>query len=183
MEELSNHFQEWERWSAELLESLLSYPILGFFRSHHDNQSWLGSLTAMLDACSFILASTKGVRNDQAQFTFAMTRHTIIDLAEVYNCPPLSQTPDRLPHSELEHICSLLSSTGLELPKIDILEQNLLGLRQMYEPYVYSISKYLHITLPSWFSETTHRDNWQISPWRLTEGVQEGKYLEHNGHF
>ena len=184
-EELNRHFQEWERWSAELLESLLSYPVLAFFRSHHDNQSWLGSLTAMLDACSFILASTESIRNDQAQFSFAMTRHTIVDLAQIFNCPPLSPTPDRLPRSKLEHIYSLLSTTGLELSKIDILEQNLIRLRQMYEPYVYSLSKYLHITLPPWVSETGHKDNWQISPWRFTEGVQKGTYLEHDGdgHF
>mgnify|MGYP007123210214 CR=1 FL=1 len=37
---------EWERWAAELLESHLSYPVLCYFRSQHDNQSWLAALTA-----------------------------------------------------------------------------------------------------------------------------------------
>ena len=32
---------EWERWSAELLESHLSYPVLSYYRSQHDNQSWV----------------------------------------------------------------------------------------------------------------------------------------------
>lgn len=50
MESLQQLFQEWERWSAELLEIHLSYPVLAYFRSQHDNQSWLGALTAMLDA-------------------------------------------------------------------------------------------------------------------------------------
>src|SRR5207237_406885 len=41
---------EWERWSAALLESHMSYPVLGYFRSQHDHQSWVAALTAVLDA-------------------------------------------------------------------------------------------------------------------------------------
>ena len=33
---------EWEQWAAELLESQLSFPVLAFYRSQHDNQNWLG---------------------------------------------------------------------------------------------------------------------------------------------
>src|SRR3954452_1774306 len=40
---------EWERWSAELLESHLSYPVLAYFRSQHDRQSWVSALTTILD--------------------------------------------------------------------------------------------------------------------------------------
>src|SRR5437762_7623045 len=32
--------EQWEQWSAELLESHLSFPVLSFYRSQHDNQSW-----------------------------------------------------------------------------------------------------------------------------------------------
>jgi hypothetical protein len=164
--ELNRHFQEWERWSAELLESLLSYPMLAFFRSHHDNQSWLGSLTAILDAAAFVLAGTEINRTDQPHFTFAMIRHTIVDLAQIFNCPPLRPATNRLTRSELERIYSLLAPTGLELPQIEILEKNLSALRQMYEPYVYSLSRHLHVTLPLWIPKADHKDNWQTSPWR-----------------
>src|SRR6202008_4721760 len=40
-EDLNRLLRDWEEWSAELLESHLSYPVLGYFRSQHDNQSWL----------------------------------------------------------------------------------------------------------------------------------------------
>src|SRR5262249_55504278 len=45
---------EWERWAAELLESHLTYPVLSFYRSQHDNQSWLAALTAILDTCALL---------------------------------------------------------------------------------------------------------------------------------
>src|SRR5439155_1254998 len=35
-EELTALLREWERWSAEVLESHLSYPVLSYYRSQHD---------------------------------------------------------------------------------------------------------------------------------------------------
>ena len=42
---LDGILRDWERWCAELLSSHISYPALVFFRSQHNNQSWLGALT------------------------------------------------------------------------------------------------------------------------------------------
>jgi hypothetical protein len=167
--ELNRHFQEWERWSAELLESLLSYPMLAFFRSHHDNQSWLGSLTAIMDTSAFIMAGTQINRTNQTHFTFAMIRHTLVDLSQIFNCPPLRTATSRLTRSDLEKIVSLLVPTGLELPQLDILEKNLSDLRQMYEPYIHSLANHLHVTLPLWISEAKLSENWRTSPWNHSE--------------
>ena len=63
---------EWERWSAEILESHISYPILCYYRSQHDNQSWLSALTAVLDTCALLISVVPGTASRQAQLTFAM---------------------------------------------------------------------------------------------------------------
>ena len=49
---LARFLAECERWSAELLESHLSFAVLGYYRSQHDNQSWLAAATAILDTCA-----------------------------------------------------------------------------------------------------------------------------------
>src|SRR5437867_152541 len=85
---------EWERWSAELLESQLSFPVLSYYRSQHDNQSWLATLTAVLDTCAFLIVGVKGHNPYQAQLTFAMARHAAVDLALVLKTPPLASDPD-----------------------------------------------------------------------------------------
>ncbi len=33
-------FREWEHWAAEVLDSHVAYPLLGYFRSSHDSISW-----------------------------------------------------------------------------------------------------------------------------------------------
>ena len=45
---------DWEIWSAQLMESHLSYPVLCYFRSQHDNQSWLAAFAAVLDVCALL---------------------------------------------------------------------------------------------------------------------------------
>ena len=71
---------EWERWSAEILESHISYPLLCYYRSQHDNQSWLSALVAVLDACALLITTVEGPGARQAQLTFAMARHALVDL-------------------------------------------------------------------------------------------------------
>ncbi len=92
---------EWERWSAELLEIHLSYPVLGYFRSQHENQSWLAALTMVLDLSTLALVGIEGVQEWPAQLTFAMARHTAVDLSQVLGVPPCLPSEERLPYDNL----------------------------------------------------------------------------------
>src|SRR5262249_12251993 len=58
---------EWERWAAELLESHLSFPVLSYYRSQHDNQSWLAAVTTILDTCALLIVGVKDACPYQAQ--------------------------------------------------------------------------------------------------------------------
>jgi len=185
LEDLQQLFHEWERWSADLLESHLSYPVLAYFRSHHDNQSWLGALTAILDASAFAIVSLEGPCERQAQLTFAITRHAIVDLAQVFNCPPHKPKHDRLPLDELSRIRTTLTEAGLKLREGNVVDQKLSELRRMYEPYIYSLSNYLKIAIPAWVPKAGHIDNWQTSAWGRSKGFQIDDLLGegHDEHF
>ena len=54
---LGSFLGQWERWAAEVLESHISFPMLSFYRSQHDNQSWLAALTAILDTSALVVAA------------------------------------------------------------------------------------------------------------------------------
>ena len=87
-EELRTLLHEWEVWCADILESHLSYPVLAFYRSQHEQQSWVEALTVILDTRALILTSLEGVPLAAARFTFAAARHAVVDLAQVLNAPP-----------------------------------------------------------------------------------------------
>jgi hypothetical protein len=157
--------RDWERWSAELLEAQISYPVLAYFRSQHSNESWLAALTTMLDVTSLVLTGIEGVHPGQAKLTFAMARHAAVDLAQVVNAHYDPESPDRLIGSELEQLREMMMAAGLPLRSDEYARDKLAKLRSMYEPYVHSLARNLMLTLPAWKHPEKLRDNWQAGPW------------------
>jgi Ion channel len=162
---LDQIFKDWERWAAEVLESHLSYPALSFFRSQHNNQSWLGALITILDGSALVIAGVDGLRNEQAKITFAMARHAMVDLAQVVNARYNPRPPDRLPLEELNRLRQSLAERGVKLRDGAQFEEKLSYLRSLYEPYAVAIALNLSITLPPWIHPEKHKDNWQAGPW------------------
>jgi len=181
-EALRELLKEWELWSAELMESHLSYPALAFFRSQHDNQSWIASLTAILDACSLIMVGIDGACEKQAELTFAIARHAVVDLSQVFNTAPRALPQDRLPAAELQHIRDVLAQHGLKLNEGAAADQRLRELRQMYEPYIYALADYLNQKLPPWIPEKKGKDNWQTTAWGQAAGLIE-QHVGADDHF
>lgn len=85
--DLERIFQRWEDWSAEMLESHVAYPILMFFRSSHDNESWVSALGAILDAATLVETTTRDVPSGQAQMTRSIGAHVVEDLARFLRVP------------------------------------------------------------------------------------------------
>jgi hypothetical protein len=163
--ELSAFLRDWERWSAELLESHLSFPVLAYYRSQHSNQSWLAALTTILDASALVMVGIEGVSAYQANLTFAIARHAVVDLASVFQTTPQHPSRDRLPADEFVRIGGNLRMQGILLREGEAAKENLDKLRNMYEPYVNALSKYLLMPLPAWEIAPKASDNWQTSAW------------------
>ena len=157
---LSVLLTEWERWSAELLESHISYPQLCYFRSQHSNQSWLAALTAILDMSALMVAGIQGYEARQAQLTFAMARHAMVDLSQILSQRPLTDVPDRLPTERYEKLYELLSEGGVKVCRDGQSIERLREMRVLYEGYAEALSRYLHMPLPPWLADHPFRDNW-----------------------
>lgn len=158
---LSVLLMEWERWSAELLESHISYPLLCYFRSQHNNQSWLSALTAILDTSALLISGIRGQEARQAQLTFAMARHAVVDLAQIFSLQPVHNAPDRLPQERYQKLYEMLCQSGVQVCRDELSSQRLREMRALYEGYAEALSRYLNMPLPPWIAEQPHKDNWQ----------------------
>jgi hypothetical protein len=170
---LRDLLREWESWCAELMESHLSYPVLAYFRSQHDNQSWIASLTAILDACALIKTGVEGACERQADLTFAIARHAVVDLSQVFGTPPRVPDTARLSSNDLRLIRDTLAKHGMKLHEGEEVDLQLLKLRKMYEPYIYSLAMHLSQTLPPWVPQKKGKDNWQTTAWARESGLLE----------
>ncbi|GAC1674131.1 MAG: hypothetical protein NVS9B4_28320 [Candidatus Acidiferrum sp.] len=162
--------KEWEMWCAELMESHLSYPVLAFFRSQHDNQSWIASLAAILDTCALVNVGIEGACERQAELTFAIARHAVVDLSQVFGTSPRALTKERLTPAELASIRNTLALHGLKLRDGAEADRKLIDLRKMYEPYIHALAAYLYQDLPPWIPQKKGKDNWQTSAWGREAG-------------
>ena len=151
---------EWERWSAELLESHISYPLLCYFRSQHTNQSWLSALTAVLDVCALMIAGVQDHAARQAQLTFAIARHALVDIAQIFSQPPVLDGKDRLPPERFDELYQQLCQAGIRVCRDGESMERLKKMRGLYEGYAEALSRYLCMPLPPWISEQPHKDNW-----------------------
>ncbi|MGA3174745.1 MAG: potassium channel family protein [Syntrophorhabdales bacterium] len=183
-EELRELLSQWERWSAELLESHLSYPVLAYYRSQHDNQSWLAALTVILDTSAVIIAGIAGEWTRQAELTFAMARHAVVDLAVVFNRPPKNPGRDRLGDGGFMKLRSVIEAAGLELADPRESERRLEFLRGLYEPYIEALRRHFYIEAPPWIPEAWQAADWEKSPWEQTSSaavsVTEDEWRDHH---
>jgi hypothetical protein len=153
--------EQWDRWSADVLETHISFPVLAYYRSQHDNQSWVAALTVILDVCALLVAGVDGEPSRSARLAFAMARHAAVDLRGIFYLDARVPETDRLSEKTLDDLLETLARAGLSLrPRAEV-NDRLHRLRQMYEPHMNALADYLLMPLPTWASPKGAQDNWQ----------------------
>jgi hypothetical protein len=152
---LTELLAEWEKWCAMMLETHISYPILCYYRSQHDNQSWLAALTSVLDTCALLITTIEGPSTRQAQLTFAVGRHVLVDLGHVFRQEHVekrmqNEPPVRLADEEFARLCDLLGTAGFSLCGDIGARERLAAIRTLYEPHACALANYLRLKLPAW---------------------------------
>jgi len=167
-EELRILLRDWEAWCGDILESHLSYPVLAYYRSQHDEQSWLGALTVILDTCAIIMSGIESIPAAYARFAFAIARHTVVDLAQIFGAAPIVDA-NRLSSAEYTRLREVLGASGVRLlddmPGGTSGEQRLAEIRATYEPFVSALAQYMLLALPPWIRPEGSLDDWQTSAW------------------
>lgn len=167
---VSKFLENAERWSAEVLEAQLSYPVLGYYRSQHDNQSWLAAMTCTLDLSALLLTVADGVDRRQARLTFAMARHALVDLSLVMRRQPRATTAERLPEARLRELLSALRTAGVTVRDDAGALARLAELRGLYEPFAAALAGFFRLSVPDVWPADERPDNWQTSAWMRRAG-------------
>ena len=173
MDELRPLMSRWEEWTAELLESHLSYQVLSYFRSQHENQSWLAALTTMMDVAAVWLAAKAEGRTWAARRLYAIGRHALGDLSQVLQAAPRFDGADRLTEDDARTIHQALDEAGIHVD-FPTFAQRLAKLRKGYEPYALALGRALVMDLPLWVAPEGRKANWETTAW---EGSAPGESL------
>src|SRR5438552_7781540 len=109
--DLDRLFREWERWASDVLETHLSYPLLAFFRSPHDNTSWITAIGAVLDAATIYISAIDH-DSDPAEMFYATGTHAVEDLFRYFRLPERDAVIER---SEFDAVLDKLEGLGVPL--------------------------------------------------------------------
>ena len=171
LDQLDILLRDWEVWASELLESHLSYPMLAYYRSQHDNESWLAAIACIMDTCALVLVGVQDVQPLQARMAFTMARQVLVEMAHSFRVQPSRYDGgDRLAadaYARLEH---LLVNCGVDWQPGESGRETLAALRATYEPLLDGLSRYLLLNLPGWLPDEESGDNWQKGPRGLIAG-------------
>ncbi len=163
---LNEYLRGWEVWSAELMETHLSYPTLAFFRSQHVNQNWLAALCTILDASALAVSAAPVGSVEEARYTFAISRHAVADLCYTFRVKPAAATVDRLPSADFEALIGELRANGIELrAEPEVIREQLERMRALYEPYAEVLAQRVELRLPPWLAPESPTDNWRTTEW------------------
>jgi hypothetical protein len=108
--QLEKVFDEWRVWTADVLESHLAYPVLTYFRSSHDNEAWLNSFGAVMDAAVLVLTAIEGGPAAPAKLMVKVGGHFVADLG--YHLRYLRDVNPWLERHEFDEACDRLRAAG-----------------------------------------------------------------------
>jgi hypothetical protein len=157
-DDLADVLLEGQSWTAHVMETHLAYPMLMYFRSSHDYQSWVGTLGALLDASALILSAFAGGNtklHGQAQIMYGIGSHLTRDFGSYYNLEedavPISGAG--IERSEFDSAYSELQQAGYALTEPERAWSEFSKLRSVYALHLNELARWLEIPPVQWVGD------------------------------
>jgi hypothetical protein len=156
--DLAQVFRDGQDWTAGVMESHLAYPILVWFRSSHDYESWVGTLGTLLDAAALVMTvldpdrAENSQTHGQARIMYNLGRHLTNDFATYFQLEPLASGPG-VERIEFENACKSLQDAGYSI--LDPLQtwEQFATLRASYAPHLNALARWLEIPPVQWVGD------------------------------
>jgi hypothetical protein len=165
--QIAQQLETWEQWAAAVLENQLSYPMLAYFRSHHANQSWLTALVSIIDCAAVVTICAEGELQRQAEFTLAMGRHVLTDMAAVFGLAKSFEAHKQNPKKRISSadVSGLVKIPGAraDFDVSRLTERSIRETSGFYEAEAAALGDYFLMALPSWFPIKGSRTDWRAS--------------------
>lgn len=149
-DDLPRLFGEWERWSAEVLDSHVAYPLLGFFRSSHDDLSWISALGAVLDAASLVATTVCDVPRGPAYLMARVGSHLVEDISNFLGFAP--EDGAAVDREAFEEVHDRLSQAGLRLEPVESAWPAFEAARSPYAGRLEAMAAYWATPATAWIS-------------------------------
>jgi ion channel len=153
-EQLKETFTEWRAWSAAVLESHLAYPILVYFRSSHDNEAWLNSFGAVMDAATLVSSAVEDPSDGQAHLMLKVGNHLVEDFVWYFNVE-VSPEPF-VERSEFDEALERLGRAGYRCKERETAWTKFVEMRSRYAAPLNQFAHTLAVPPAQWISDRSY---------------------------
>jgi hypothetical protein len=151
LDDLPRIFGSWELWAAEVLDSHLAYPLLTYFRSSHDNESWVSAIGAMLDAATLCETTIAGVHSGQATMLRRAGSHLVEDVTAFFRMP--HEHDAGIERSEFDLARKRLAAVGYSLRDADAAWDAFSTLRAVYAGDLNTMARFWAVPPAEWIGD------------------------------
>jgi len=153
-DELIKTFDEWRSWAADVLESHLAYPILFFFRSSHDNEAWINSFGAVMDAATLVMSTVDDKSEGPAKLMLTVGNHLVEDLSWYFRYPhPEDPIVERV---EFDQARERLKKAGYPLKPADAAWERFARIRKRYATPLNLLARDFAIVPAEWIGDRSY---------------------------
>jgi Ion channel len=153
-DELIKTFDDWRQWAAAVLESHLAYPSLLFFRSSHDNEAWLNSFGAVMDAAILVMSTVEDSSEGPARLVYTVGNHLVEDLSWYFQYQPLSDPI--VERSEFDQAKERLKQAGYRCHGAEEAWKEFARLRSTYASALNRLARNLAIIPAQWIGDRSY---------------------------
>jgi hypothetical protein len=151
LDDLPRVFETWQAWAAEVLDSHLAYPVLAYFRSSHDNDSWISSLGAVMDAATLVLTTIEDGPKGWAKLSRAVGGHCLEDLVMYFRLPADQEVG--VERAEFEEACHRLARAGFRIRESDEAWDAFSRMRAEYAGRVNALARFWATPPAQWIGD------------------------------
>jgi Ion channel len=155
MPEIGTTFRRAEEWVADIMETHLAYPVLSYFRSTHDQQSWVGTLGALLDASTIIITTIEADHVGPSKMLSRLGRHLVSDFAHYFNfdLDKDGRMDPGIDRSEFEQVYERLRAHGLQMRELEAAWIEFAILRSTYALPLNAMARWWRIPPALWVGD------------------------------
>jgi Ion channel len=140
-----------QRWISEVMETHLAYPILTYFRSSHDDESWVGTLGALLDASTLLITTVELDHRGQAELTLRAGTHLVRDFAHFYRLPTVDEAG--VDYDEFVAAYRVLRELGVPLRPLEDAWPAFSAKRALYASPLDAMARFWRIPPARWIGD------------------------------
>jgi hypothetical protein len=153
LDDLTATFGRAEAWLADIMETHLAYPVLAYFRSTHDYQSWVGTIGAFLDASTLVITTVEVGHVGAARMLNRLGRHLVGDYTYYYGFDPNTDGAPGIERAEFDQVYTRLAEKGLRMRECEAAWKEFAAVRGSYALALNAMASWWRIPPALWIGD------------------------------